>query len=410
MATRKPLVRVLGRLKELPAGDSFLAGIIGDFAATVRSTLLTGLSTATNAAIAATDTVLQALGKLQAQVSGLITSSITNGDTTHAPSGDAVFDALALKYNAAGGTIAGNATVQGLFIVDRTGASAAAQHVIASDGGQVAFTRFRTGSNNRWTIGKENSSESGSDVGSNFVIQRTSDSGVEARALTIFRNSGHIQFGADNLQNLGDATHRAKEFFCGNATINPSDADEKTEPEDLTPDELAAAAEIARLPCRWQWLEAVEEKGPEKARWHMGPTVQAVIAVMQKHGLEVTDTSSRYAFICYDEWPESVEPAVYETVEITPAVTVDHPAIYERTQVYTAKGEPERFAERMVSPAWTEVVTPAVTEQRETSPERVIPAGHRYSLRPTELEAFRARGLAWEHDQLAARLAALEAT
>lgn len=40
-----------------------------DFATDVRGAVLTGLSTATSAAIAATDTVLQAFGKLQAQVS-----------------------------------------------------------------------------------------------------------------------------------------------------------------------------------------------------------------------------------------------------------------------------------------------------------------------------------------------------
>lgn len=65
-----------------------------DFATDVRAAVLTGLSTATNAAITATDTVLQALGKLQAQLSGLIVQTITNGDTTHAPSSDAVFDAI----------------------------------------------------------------------------------------------------------------------------------------------------------------------------------------------------------------------------------------------------------------------------------------------------------------------------
>jgi hypothetical protein len=40
-----------------------------DFAMDVRAAVLTGLSTATSAVIAATDTVLQALGKLQAQIS-----------------------------------------------------------------------------------------------------------------------------------------------------------------------------------------------------------------------------------------------------------------------------------------------------------------------------------------------------
>jgi len=49
---------------------SQLASTISDFAATVRSTVLTGLSTATNAAIESTDAVLAALGKLQAQITG----------------------------------------------------------------------------------------------------------------------------------------------------------------------------------------------------------------------------------------------------------------------------------------------------------------------------------------------------
>lgn len=44
------------------------ASTISDFAAAVRSTVLTGLSTATNAAINAADTVLSALGRLQAQI------------------------------------------------------------------------------------------------------------------------------------------------------------------------------------------------------------------------------------------------------------------------------------------------------------------------------------------------------
>jgi hypothetical protein len=46
------------------------------FAASVRTVLLTGLSTATNAVAAASDTVLQAIGKLQAQISGFLTATV----------------------------------------------------------------------------------------------------------------------------------------------------------------------------------------------------------------------------------------------------------------------------------------------------------------------------------------------
>lgn len=109
MAERKPVVLVSGQLKELPAGDTLppqapashshatsdvtgldtaLAGkepaisagasaqywrgdkTWRDFFTDVRAATLTGLSTATNAAITAADTVLSALGRLQAQITG----------------------------------------------------------------------------------------------------------------------------------------------------------------------------------------------------------------------------------------------------------------------------------------------------------------------------------------------------
>ena len=56
-----------------------LASTISDFVASVRATVLTGLSTATNAVITASDTVLTALGKLQAQ----ITAHISNKSNPH---------------------------------------------------------------------------------------------------------------------------------------------------------------------------------------------------------------------------------------------------------------------------------------------------------------------------------------
>lgn len=59
---------------------------ISDFAATVRTTVLTGLSTATNAVVAATDTVLVALGKLQKQIIdnlSTLTTHTGNKDNPH---------------------------------------------------------------------------------------------------------------------------------------------------------------------------------------------------------------------------------------------------------------------------------------------------------------------------------------
>jgi hypothetical protein len=64
-----------------------LATTISDFAATVLSTVLTGLSLASSAAVVATDSVLVAIGKLQAQVTlnnAKVTNATHTGDVTGA--------------------------------------------------------------------------------------------------------------------------------------------------------------------------------------------------------------------------------------------------------------------------------------------------------------------------------------
>lgn len=58
-----------------------LASTISDFAATVRATLLTGLSVATNSAVTAADTVLEGIGKLQAQITDVLNRALTGLST-----------------------------------------------------------------------------------------------------------------------------------------------------------------------------------------------------------------------------------------------------------------------------------------------------------------------------------------
>lgn len=69
MATRRPLARVSGRTRQLPAGDQLDSAVLANAIAVV----LTGLVTSDKSAVAATDTVLQAIGKLQAQASLALT-------------------------------------------------------------------------------------------------------------------------------------------------------------------------------------------------------------------------------------------------------------------------------------------------------------------------------------------------
>ena len=92
----------------------------GNLSAWVRGALLSGLSTATNAAIAATDSVLVALGKLQAQITG----HISNTTSAH------------------GMTTPGAAIVQAATVVDQRAALGLANHqlVVVDSLGGVGIT------------------------------------------------------------------------------------------------------------------------------------------------------------------------------------------------------------------------------------------------------------------------------
>lgn len=113
----------------------------------------------------------------------------------------------------------------------------------------------------------------------------------------------------------------------------------------------------------YQWLEAILRKGIN-ARKHVGLTVQRAMTILSAQGLDPL----AYGFICYDTWPAQVQPSRTEQRD---------------TGLKSATGEP-------------------IYETIVIEPEKVIPAGDRYSFRHDELLLFIARGFE-------ARLSALEA-
>lgn len=156
---------------------------------------------------------------------------------------------------------------------------------------------------------------------------------------------------ADNVYSLGDASHRASVIWAGTGTISTSDGREKTPVVPLTESEIEFAKQLAGEIGTFQWLAMIDQKGAENARHHVGVTVQRCIELAQAHGLD----PFRYAFICYDEWPET----------------------------------PEQWEE------WPEEKDDDGNVIREAGRELVQeyrPAGNRYSLRPDQLALFLARG------------------
>jgi hypothetical protein len=115
--------------------------------------------------------------------------------------------------------------------------------------------------------------------------------------------------GTDNAVPLGAASFRWQEVRAVNGTIITSDEREKTWRGGPNAAEISAARRIAAELGFFQWNDAIAVKGADGARMHFGARAQAVWAIMADEGLidpiaEGETPSSRYAFLCYDEWPE----------------------------------------------------------------------------------------------------------
>jgi len=189
---------------------------------------------------------------------------------------------------------------------------------------------------------------------------------------------GNVTPGVDNTQTMGSASYRWSQVYAAIGTINTSDAREKTPVRSLFDDELQAAIALSKEIGVYQFLASVEAKG-DKARHHIGMTVQRAIEIMKHHGLDPFS----YGFICYDKWGEE---------------TKEHPAIEAREAVE---------AKAAVLDDEGNVIEPAVEAQpaikaKDAWTEVTLKAGDRYSFRYDQLTLFIARGID-------ARLAALEA-
>lgn len=262
---------------------------------------------------------------------------------------------------------------------------------------------------------------------------------VERQNVQHFRfNTSHFIPMTDANKTLGGSGNRWTVVYATTGTINTSDAREKTELEPLTEAEIAAAKELAGAVGSYRWLDAIQAKGEDGARTHIGITVQRVIEIMRGHGLD----PFRYAFVCHDEWEEEAteiedpegeivrterrqlterhtvtreeieiidgEPRLVtreETVEvprfeIRPVVDADGKIATRRREVERADGKGKAQRETVDEPVMHPVPVMGEVEVRYRR-EVITPAGDRYGLRYDQLAMFIARGLE-------ARLAALE--
>lgn len=125
--------------------------------------------------------------------------------------------------------------------------------------------------------------------------------------LRINPNGGNVRVGgnfspiSDGVLSCGEASNRFAVVYASTGTINTSDAREKTQLEPVNDALRRAAARIKAGIGAFQWLEAVERKGADRARIHIGVTAQAVRDAFVAEGLD----PGRYALFCEDVLTEA---------------------------------------------------------------------------------------------------------
>lgn len=142
----------------------------------------------------------------------------------------------------------------------------------------------------------------------NFTFMNEMNSDFRLGTNNAFRwqivSVGHLAPYVDNAYDLGGGALRLRTVYATTGSINTSDAREKTAIRSFTASEIAAARRIASEIGIFQFLDGTRE--------HVGVIAQAVWAIMADEGLvdpivEGELPSSRYAFLCYDEWEADVE-------------------------------------------------------------------------------------------------------
>jgi hypothetical protein len=107
---------------------------------------------------------------------------------------------------------------------------------------------------------------------------------------------------ADASFSLGTASFRTSVVYSATGTINTSDATEKSDFEPIPPGVAAAGRALMGRIGVYQWLASVAEKGPDKARLHIGLKAQDVRDAFLDEG----EDPSRWGLFCEDPILEPV--------------------------------------------------------------------------------------------------------
>lgn len=118
----------------------------------------------------------------------------------------------------------------------------------------------------------------------------------------------------DNARPMGKGANRWSVIFAGTGSINTSDGREKTTPIAITDSVLDAWGDVQLI--AYKWLDAIQLKGEDTARWHFGVIAQQVRDAFLAHGLD----GAAYGLLCYDEWEARVAVLGEDGDVVLPAI------------------------------------------------------------------------------------------
>lgn len=147
------------------------------------------------------------------------------------------------------------------------------------------------------------------------------ETAVNNKTLTLLSES---TFGPTSNATLDSAraSNVWKNIYSQNAVTVVSDARHKTEISELTEQELQCAIACSKLYRKYKLNAAVDEKGVNTARYHVGVIAQEIVQCFTDHGLDWR----KYGIITYEKW-DAIEAVEYQAAtydengqELTPEV------------------------------------------------------------------------------------------
>lgn len=167
--------------------------------------------------------------------------------------------------------------------------------------------------------------------GGTIVFSTCSDGSTSSQDRWVMSNDGAFRPVGNATQDLAGPSNRINNSYFAVAPTVGSDERYKTTPQAIPDIVLDAWAAVEYQ--QYKLLQAVEEKGEDKARLHVGLVAQRVVEAFASFGLDARD----YGLLCHDSWEEI--PEIPETLDEEGNVITPRQEKVEASERYSIRYE-----------------------------------------------------------------------